>query len=54
VRLVEREVRLNKFELGERPCWTQLSDLEALGFEILSRTPNFRSSDPSARAEKPS
>jgi hypothetical protein len=43
VRLVKRDVRLNKFELGERPCWAQLSDLEAIGFDILSRTPNFRS-----------
>ena len=25
-----------------QPCWAQLSDLEALGFEILSRTPNLR------------
>jgi hypothetical protein len=24
-RLVKRDVRLNKFELGERPCWAQLS-----------------------------
>jgi hypothetical protein len=42
VRLVERDVRLNKLELAEQPCWAQLSDLEALGFEILSRTPNLR------------
>jgi hypothetical protein len=42
VLLVERDSRLNKLEFGERPCWAQLSDLEALGFEILSRTPNFR------------
>jgi hypothetical protein len=41
-RLVERDVRLNKLEFGEQPCWAQLSDLEALGFEILSRTPNLR------------
>jgi len=42
VRLVERDVRLNKLELAEHPCWAQLSDLEALGFEILTRTPNLR------------
>ena len=42
VLLVERDSRLNKLEFGERPCWAQLSDLEALGFEILSRTPNLR------------
>jgi hypothetical protein len=42
-RLVERDVRLNKLELGEQPCWAQLSDLEALGFEVLNRTPNLRS-----------
>ena len=41
-RLVERDVHLNKLEFGEQPCWAQLSDLEALGFEILSRTPNLR------------
>jgi hypothetical protein len=42
VRLVERDVRLNKLEFGEQRCWAQLSDLEALGFGILSRTPNLR------------
>jgi hypothetical protein len=34
VRLVERNVRLNKLELGEQTRWAQLSDLEALGFEV--------------------
>ena len=33
---------MNKLEFGERPCWTQLSDLEALGFEILSLIPSLR------------
>jgi hypothetical protein len=42
VQLVERDLRLNMLEFGEQPCWAQLSDLEALGFEILSRTPNLR------------
>jgi hypothetical protein len=42
VRLVERDVRLNKLEFGEQPCWAQLSDLEAIGFEIFSRTPSLR------------
>ena len=33
---------LNKLELGEQACYAQLSDLEALGFEILSRIPSLR------------
>jgi hypothetical protein len=42
-RLVERNVRLSSLELPETPRWAKLSDLEALGFEILSRTPHRRS-----------
>lgn len=42
-RLVERNVRLHMLEHLETPRWAKLSDLEALGFEILSRTPHLRS-----------
>lgn len=42
-RLVERNVRLRSLEHPTTPCWAKLSDLEALGFEILSRIPHFRS-----------
>ena len=42
-RLVERNVHLHKLELLETPRWAKLSDLEALGFDILSRTPHLRS-----------
>jgi hypothetical protein len=42
-RLVEQNVRLRRLELPETPRWAELSDLEALGFEILSRTPHLRS-----------
>jgi hypothetical protein len=41
--LVERDVRLNRLEGRESPCWAELPDLEALGFEVLSRAPNSRS-----------
>jgi hypothetical protein len=36
-------VRLHGLEHPEIPRWAKLSDLEALGFEILSRTPHLRS-----------
>lgn len=42
-RLVEENVRLNKLEGGDPPCWAKLSDLEALGFEILTPASNLRS-----------
>ena len=42
-RLVERNVGLKEFGGGRPPCWARLADLEALGFEILSRSPNPRS-----------
>jgi hypothetical protein len=42
-RLVERNVRLRFPEHPKTPCWAKLSDLEALGFEILSRNPRLRS-----------
>jgi hypothetical protein len=42
-RLVEQNVRLHRLELPETPRWAELSDLEALGFEILSRAPHLRS-----------
>jgi hypothetical protein len=36
-------VPLPKLEHPETPPWAKLSDLEALGFEILSWTPHLRS-----------
>jgi hypothetical protein len=42
-RLVQRNVRLQTLEHRDAPRWAELSDLEALGFEILSRTPHLRS-----------
>jgi hypothetical protein len=42
-RLVVRDVRLHTLGLRETPRWAKLSDLVALGFEILSRTPHLRS-----------
>lgn len=42
-RLVERNVRLRSLEPPMTPRWAKLSDLEALGFEILSRMPHLRS-----------
>ena len=42
-RLVERNVRLRSLEHPKTPCWAKLSDLEALGFEILSRNSRLRS-----------
>jgi hypothetical protein len=42
-RLVERNVHLHKLEHLETPRWAKLSDLETLGFEILSRIPHLRS-----------
>ena len=42
-RLVERNVRLGMVEYPKTPRWAKLSELEALGFEILSRTPHLRS-----------
>ena len=51
VRLVERDVRLNRFEFGERPCWAHLSDLE--GLDSKSKVV-LRISGPFAKAEKPS
>jgi hypothetical protein len=42
-RLVERNVRLRTVDHPQTPSWAKLSDLEALGFEILSRTPHLRS-----------
>jgi len=41
--LVQENVCLKKLENGDPPCWTKLSDLEALGFEILTRPPSPRS-----------
>lgn len=41
-RLVERNVRLLTLERPEVPRWAKLSDLEALGFEILNLTPHLR------------
>lgn len=42
-RLVERNVRLRSLEQPMAPRWAKLSDLEALGFKILSRMPDLRS-----------
>ena len=42
-RLVERNVRMHGLEHLEVPHWANLPDLEAFGFEILSRTPHLRS-----------
>ena len=42
-RLVEQNVPLHALGFAETPRWATLSDLEALGFEILSRTPHLRS-----------
>ncbi len=42
-RLIERNVGLTEFEGGTPPCWARLADLEALGFEVLSRNPDPRS-----------
>jgi hypothetical protein len=41
-RLIESDVHLEKLERRESPCWAQLADLEAIGFEILSGPPNPR------------
>lgn len=42
-RIVERNVPWRALEYPQTPRWAKLSDLEALGFEILSRTPHLRS-----------
>lgn len=42
-RLIERNVTLRALERPKTPRWAKLSDLEALGFEILSRSPHLRS-----------
>ncbi|UWZ85269.1 hypothetical protein [Occallatibacter riparius] len=42
-RLIERNVRSHALADPEIPRWAKLSELEALGFEILSRTPHLRS-----------
>jgi hypothetical protein len=42
-RLIEPKVRLRTIDHRQMPRWAKLSDLETLGFEILSRTPHLRS-----------